>query len=179
MSAQASSSSSKHAASLSTHAVATETPLPGDEEAIEHAESGADVQDNAEPQEIDDGPAAGPSGPVNGLPDASPLVATDANVGDTALEEHADDEETHDDHDPGSSTRVANLEADLDRVTDEKNKLESQYRNLLGKLTNMRNTLGDKLRQDAVSQSLSHKALLRLSDPSWPFHATLAIDRRS
>lgn len=53
------------------------------------------------------------------------------------------------------ASRIAQLESELDRVTEERDTLQSQYRNLLGKLTNMRNTLGDKLRQDAVSSQLA------------------------
>lgn len=72
---------------------------------------------------------------------------------------HMDDGRSADEHDDDapvegdrtdSGDRIAELEAELDRVTNEKDTLESQYRGLLGKLTNMRNTLGDKLRQDAV-----------------------------
>ena len=42
------------------------------------------------------------------------------------------------------------LRAELEQIKGEKEHLENQYRALLGKLTTMRNTLGDKLRQDAV-----------------------------
>jgi hypothetical protein len=48
------------------------------------------------------------------------------------------------------SARVSVLEAELLRTRAEKETLEGQYRGLLGKLTAMRNTLGDKLKQDAV-----------------------------
>lgn len=47
--------------------------------------------------------------------------------------------------------RIAQLQAELERVTSERDGFQSQYRGLLGKLSNMRTTLGDKLRQDAVS----------------------------
>lgn len=47
------------------------------------------------------------------------------------------------------------LIAELEQIKGEKEHLESQYRALLGKLTTMRNTLGDKLRQDAVSICIS------------------------
>lgn len=49
--------------------------------------------------------------------------------------------------------RIANLEDELIRTREEKDTFEAQYRALLGKLTTMRNTLGDKLKQDAVSAS--------------------------
>lgn len=49
--------------------------------------------------------------------------------------------------------RIAQLQAELERITNERDTFQSQYRGLLGKLSNMRTTLGDKLRQDAVSQT--------------------------
>jgi hypothetical protein len=39
---------------------------------------------------------------------------------------------------------------ELERVRAEKDHLSHQYRSLLGKLTAMRNTLGEKLKEDAV-----------------------------
>ena len=47
--------------------------------------------------------------------------------------------------------RIRRLEDELLRTREEKEQFEAQYRSLLGKLTNMRNTLGDKLKQDAES----------------------------
>jgi hypothetical protein len=46
--------------------------------------------------------------------------------------------------------RIRDLEDELARVRDEKDALDGQYRGLLGKLTMMRKSLGDKLREDAV-----------------------------
>lgn len=46
---------------------------------------------------------------------------------------------------------VTELEIELSLMRNEKETFEGQYRALLGKLTSMRNTLGDKLKQDAVS----------------------------
>jgi hypothetical protein len=45
---------------------------------------------------------------------------------------------------------IEKLKRDLDREKEEKETLAAQYRNLLAKLTTMRTTLGNKLRQDAV-----------------------------
>lgn len=45
---------------------------------------------------------------------------------------------------------VQRLEHELQQTRDEKATLETQYRNLLAKLTTMRTTLGNKLKQDAV-----------------------------
>jgi hypothetical protein len=47
--------------------------------------------------------------------------------------------------------RVSQLEAELALVRQEKDVLGNQYRTLLGKLTAMRTSLGEKLREDAVS----------------------------
>lgn len=58
-------------------------------------------------------------------------------------------EQEYVDEDP--EERIRRLEDELLRTRDEKEQFEAQYRSLLGKLTNMRNTLGDKLKQDAVS----------------------------
>ena len=46
--------------------------------------------------------------------------------------------------------RIQSLEEELARTRADKEMFEAQYRSLLGKLTTMRNTLGDKLKQDAV-----------------------------
>lgn len=45
---------------------------------------------------------------------------------------------------------MSKLQQELERTREERDKYASQYRNLLGKLQNMRNTLGNKLKQDAV-----------------------------
>lgn len=56
-----------------------------------------------------------------------------------------DSEEADAESDP-----VAKLQRELDRTREEKDTLAAQYRNLLAKLTTMRTTLGNKLKQDAV-----------------------------
>jgi hypothetical protein len=50
-----------------------------------------------------------------------------------------------------ANARIQGLEEELGRTRGEKEAFEAQYRSLLAKLTTMRNTLGDKLKQDAVS----------------------------
>ncbi|KAL0569020.1 hypothetical protein V5O48_012955 [Marasmius crinis-equi] len=55
--------------------------------------------------------------------------------------EHTDDDE---DLDP-----ITRLQRELERTREEKETLATQYRNLVAKLTTMRNTLGNKLKQDA------------------------------
>lgn len=55
----------------------------------------------------------------------------------------------HHDHDTAESLRSLREELEVTRA--EKSNIEAQYSSLLGKLTTMRSTLGDKLKQDAVS----------------------------
>ncbi|RSH85847.1 uncharacterized protein EHS24_004027 [Apiotrichum porosum] len=50
---------------------------------------------------------------------------------------------------PRLSSSPAGLEAELERTRAEKDHLSNQYRTLLGKLTAMRNSLGEKLKEDA------------------------------
>jgi len=49
-----------------------------------------------------------------------------------------------------SDDPLERLQQELDKSNKEKEALQTQYRNLLAKLTQMRNTLGNKLQQDAV-----------------------------
>jgi len=49
-----------------------------------------------------------------------------------------------------NASRINQLEEELEVVRGEKESLGNQYRALLGKLTTMRQSLGDKLREDAV-----------------------------
>lgn len=51
--------------------------------------------------------------------------------------------------DPDASP-LDKLRRELEQTQEEKEQLAAQYRNLLAKLTTMRNTLGNKLKQDAV-----------------------------
>lgn len=56
---------------------------------------------------------------------------------------------------------VSQLEAELAVVRNEKEVLSGQYRGLLGKLTAMRQSLGEKLREDAVSRESPRAATMR------------------
>jgi hypothetical protein len=58
-----------------------------------------------------------------------------------------------DDDEP--SDPVEKLQRELERTREEKETLAAQYRNLLAKLTTMRTTLGNKLKQDAVRDNLA------------------------
>ncbi len=51
---------------------------------------------------------------------------------------------------PDDLDPVQRLEQELQRTREEKDTLATQYRTLLAKLTTMRTTLGNKLKQDAV-----------------------------
>jgi hypothetical protein len=53
-----------------------------------------------------------------------------------------------DDADP-----VTRLQRELEKTREEKETLAAQYRNLLSRLTTMKNTLGNKLKQDAVRRA--------------------------
>ena len=54
----------------------------------------------------------------------------------------------------GSGDPVEVLQRELDVTREEKEKLATQYNNLLAKLTQMRTTLGTKLKQDAVRSTI-------------------------
>ena len=45
---------------------------------------------------------------------------------------------------------IRKLQQELERTREERDEFAAQYKNLLGKLQTMRNTLGNKLKQDAV-----------------------------
>ena len=50
------------------------------------------------------------------------------------------------------------LQEELDQTRAERDTLDANYRSLLEKVTAMRNTLGNKLRLDAVSPIILHHA---------------------
>lgn len=54
-------------------------------------------------------------------------------------------------YDGDADDRMRALEDELERTRADRDAWEEQYQALLAKLTTMRNTVGDKLRQDAVS----------------------------
>ena len=78
-----------------------------------------------------------------------PRAAADAS--DEGKGEHGEGEE-RDEGDVPLDRRVAELEEELAIARQEKETLGNQYRSLLAKLTAMRQSLGDKLREDAVSR---------------------------
>lgn len=66
-----------------------------------------------------------------------------------------------DSEDLSSMDPVQRLQLELQRTKEEKDTLAAQYRNLLSKLTTMRTTLGNKLKQDAVRSQFFGHFLLR------------------
>jgi len=58
---------------------------------------------------------------------------------------------TNGSHSSSDSQKVEEMKSELEKAKEERDSFESQYKGLLGKLTQMRTTLGDRLRQDAVS----------------------------
>ena len=54
----------------------------------------------------------------------------------------------------GSDDSVEKLQRELEITREEKETLATQYNNLLAKLTQMRTSLGTKLKQDAVRSSI-------------------------
>jgi hypothetical protein len=104
--------------------------------------------------------------PISSQPDPETPTAETANSEDPSVDVngHADDElEQHDepeaqaeaegdDEDENGDERIENLEAELAQTVREKEHLSTQYRTLLGKLQAMRNSLGEKLKEDAVSR---------------------------
>lgn len=59
-----------------------------------------------------------------------------------------------DDDEDGDLDPVLELRRQLERTNEEKEHLATQYRSLLAKLTTMRTTLGNKLKQDAVRRPI-------------------------
>lgn len=69
---------------------------------------------------------------------------------DEGSSEQSQVKEQEEQNDVPVDERVRILEDDLETTRQEKEALGNQYRSLLGKLTAMRTTLGDKLKEDAV-----------------------------
>jgi hypothetical protein len=78
---------------------------------------------------------------------------TENNNGEAAEGDEAGGEEEEDDEDQ-EQDRIQALESELAQTVREKEHLSTQYRTLLGKLQAMRNSLGEKLKEDAVSAFL-------------------------
>ena len=77
-----------------------------------------------------------------------------------------------------ASDRMQRLEVELEATKAEKETLGNQYRSLLGKLTGMRQSLGDKLREDAVSVTHMTVSLLQNNHIDTPMRLQEELDRR-
>ncbi|WVQ97025.1 hypothetical protein IAU59_004135 [Kwoniella sp. CBS 9459] len=71
------------------------------------------------------------------------------------------------------SGRIYQLEEELETVRQEKEVLNGQYRGLLGKLTAMRTSLGDKLKEDAEELDRRENAINTLSAENAALQTTL------
>ncbi|SPO26430.1 related to RUD3 - suppressor of uso1-1 transport defect [Ustilago trichophora] len=78
--------------------------------------------------------------------DADTHPSINGKTASSASDADAEEEETWA---PLSAMTESQIHAELLRVREERDTFESQYRSLLSKLTTMRATLGDRLRQDA------------------------------
>lgn len=88
-------------------------------------------------------------------------------------------EEQEEQDDVPVDERIRILEDDLEAMRQEKEALGNQYRSLLGKLTAMRTTLGDKLKEDAVGvSSLSFAHMQKLMRASVEYRRSLIDERR-
>jgi hypothetical protein len=86
---------------------------------------------------------------INGLSFGDTRSSLDSERSNTASPVHLNGNgstETEESLDP-----IERLQRELQRTREEKDALGTQYRNLLAKLTTMRTTLGNKLKQDAAS----------------------------
>ncbi|PPR06821.1 hypothetical protein CVT26_003847 [Gymnopilus dilepis] len=76
-------------------------------------------------------------------------------------------------HPDDSGDPIERLQRELERTKDEKEKLASQYRNLLAKLTQMRTTLGNKLQQDAEELDRREQIVQQLTAEKEDMAATI------
>ncbi|EPQ26990.1 uncharacterized protein PFL1_05626 [Pseudozyma flocculosa PF-1] len=75
---------------------------------------------------------------------------------------------------PISAMSDADVRAELERVREERDGFESQYRGLLAKLTQMRSTLGDRLRQDAEELDRREHQIDELTSRTAELEATVS-----
>ncbi|KAG6831849.1 hypothetical protein H0H87_003648 [Tephrocybe sp. NHM501043] len=79
----------------------------------------------------------------------SERLSLDSNRNDLQTNGHSTAISNGDFGDDVDNDPIAKLQRELERTREEKDTLAAQYRNLLAKLTTMRTTLGNKLKQDA------------------------------
>lgn len=73
----------------------------------------------------------------------------------------------------GQESSSKSLREELSRVKEERNSFEAQYRGLLGKLSQMRSTLGDRLRQDAEELDRREQQIEALQGKSQELQETI------
>jgi hypothetical protein len=102
----------------------------------------------------------------------SPVANNPLDNIDLSQPEANRDEQDHNSDDQSST------ELQLETLRNEKATLEAQYGALLAKLTTMRTTLGDKLRQDAVSPLITHTTIQSVFDWNGLIHSSLCTSCR-
>lgn len=111
--------------------------------------SSVDDEGSADTEEIPSGVEQAEGDTVDEQEEAHEIVpAVHPTPSDPGSESDDENEDPEDDQ-----TRIQTLETDLAQTLREKEHLSTQYRTLLGKLQQMRNSLGEKLKEDAVSRS--------------------------
>ncbi|KAJ9102232.1 hypothetical protein QFC20_005061 [Naganishia adeliensis] len=79
------------------------------------------------------------------------------------VEKSGSDDEDEEEEEEDDSTRITRLEHELETTRAEKEQLGTQYRSLLSKLTTMRQSLGDRLREDAEELDRRESQITQLS----------------
>ncbi|WWC60507.1 uncharacterized protein I303_103080 [Kwoniella dejecticola CBS 10117] len=111
---------------------------------------------------------AGPSNPT------SPTLLS-ASSPKSPLNGEMSHQQEQDDATPSDpAERISQLEEELSATRQENEKLSGQYRGLLGKLTAMRTTLGDKLKEDAEELDRRENTINNLSTENSALQETLA-----
>lgn len=116
-------------------------------------------EEQTQPPEDAEGPAEGPPEGETEDPDQQ-QHHRDATSGDD--QDPANGEVSPDEGDMDERTRA--LEDELERTRADRDAWEEQYQGLLAKLTTMRNTVGDKLRQDAVRSPVTEPSTVPRAD---------------
>jgi hypothetical protein len=131
-----------------SHPSTSSNPLPA-----LHEHSTLNDDDHQQQEEDDEGAAEWDISVPPVEADEEPVTIED-QVGEPVAgggEEEGEGEQQQPQYVEGvEAERVRLLEDELDRTRQDRDAFESQYQGLLAKLTTMRNTLGEKLKQDAV-----------------------------
>lgn len=139
-----------HFTSFILHLASSQTAPEQPRDVLEASHHAASMASN--------GGAVAPSSPDAG-PSQSPRPSTSERSPRSSLDADADDATPQE--------KIARLEDELATTRQEKEVLGNQYRSLLGKLTAMRTSLGDKLREDAASRPVYAKVKVADDRKSW------------